>query len=306
MSQGYPPQQPYGQQPTGNNPPYPYQPGQQPPYPQQIPAMPPQYPYQQSPIQPGQYPRTPQTPKKRKSLKEMWRSGKAGKCGIIFAVGVLLLVVGLCSGIMNAATSGSKSAATPTRAAQVVPTTVPIATTKPNPVLTQKPATNALPVTTGPTLLGSPLSAFVGRYGQPNDHTDAKDGMYHFARIPGENTDSIILMTDILDQGSYTQKVMNVDASAPNAGWSVTQANAICASFYPTDAVYKSKVTITLGTGYDKIYFSASLAQMFPADAFDDNNNVQTTAGLFDVQFLVHPDGTIDSCNIQIGTQQTQ
>ena len=112
-------QPPYNNQPNGNNQQYPYQP-QQPYTPQQVPAFPQpaqniQYP------QPGQpFSGTPQK-KRRRSIKEQWNSGTSGKCGIIFACGVLLLVVFACAGVMNAANSAGSPVATPQTAAQVVP-----------------------------------------------------------------------------------------------------------------------------------------------------------------------------------------
>ncbi len=127
MSQ-YPPQPPYNNQPDGNNPQQPYynQPNQPPSW-----QQPTQYPYpqpgQQMPVQPQK--------KKRKSIKETWNSGKSGKCGILFAVGVLLIVVFACSGIMNAATSGSQSAST--RAAA---TDTPVPTDTPQPIKASRPA----------------------------------------------------------------------------------------------------------------------------------------------------------------------
>ncbi len=182
-------------------------------------------------------------------------------------------------------------------------TTTPMATAKPIP--TQKPVNNAMRATTGPTLLGLPLSNFVGEYKQPNDHTDTKEGMYHFQRWAGSNIDYLIIGTDLIDKGySNTVESISVQSSDNPATPAITTAS--CASFMPNDAIYKRQMTITTGTGYDKIYSSASLARLFPADAFDDSNNVQTTTGSFDVQYLIRPDGSIDSCTLQIGTQQAQ
>jgi hypothetical protein len=95
-----------------------------------------------------QQPQQPQK-KQRKSIKQQWNSGPTGKCGVIFAVFILLLVVGLCSGIMNAATKGSQSADTPTpqTAAQGVPVkqTTPAPTVKPTPTARPKPTATPEP-----------------------------------------------------------------------------------------------------------------------------------------------------------------
>jgi hypothetical protein len=108
-----------------------------------------QYPYQQQPIFPPPPPMPPQhSPKKKPTFKETWNSGASGKCGIIFASAVLLLVVGLCSGVMHAATSGSQDAATTASTATTQPTTttkhVAVAPAKPTP----KPKPTAKPAPT--------------------------------------------------------------------------------------------------------------------------------------------------------------
>lgn len=167
------------------------------------------------------------------------------------------------------------------------------------------PTQNNLIATTGPTLLGSSLSNFVGEYKQPNDHTDAKGGLYHFQRWAGSNIDYLIVGTDLTDKG-YSDKVESITVQSSDNRANPAIIKAACESYMPTDATYKKQVAITTGTGYDKIYSSASLAHLFPADAFDDNTNAQTTPGFFDVQYLIRSDGSIDSCTIQIGTQQTQ
>jgi hypothetical protein len=170
---------------------------------------------------------------------------------------------------------------------------------------TQKPATNVLSATSGATLLGSPLSNFIGSYGQPNDHTNAKNGDYHFKRWAGSNIDFLIINTDLFDPG-YTNKIETIGVQSSDNPDTQPIAKAMCASFMPTDAQYKRKMQLSSGMGYDEIYASASLAQAFPSDAFDDSNNVQTTSGLFDVQYLLNSDGSINSCTLQIGTQQAQ
>lgn len=76
----------------------------------------------------------------------------------------------------------------------------------------------------------------------------------------------------------------------------------ICGAFFPQDAVFEQRVE-RVG-GYDIIYFSASVAKLFPTTAFTDFNNNQVQAGLFDVLYLYRADMTIDSCNILIGTSQ--
>ncbi len=186
------------------------------------------------------------------------------------------------------------------------------ATTSPPPTQSSQPtsaaqsAATSIPATGGSTRLGSNISAFVGKYGQPNKHSTISQGQYHFQAYPGENTDFLILWTDQTDGGAYRQHVYNVDVQAPTAGWSTTQANTLCKQFYPSDANYQREAQLSAGGGYDKIYVSLSLARLFPAAAFRDAQTNPTRAGTFDVQFLTRSDGGIDSCSIQIGAEQAQ
>jgi len=98
-------------------------------------------------------------PKKQKSLKELWHSGPGGKCGVIAVAFIVLLVVGTCSGIMNAVISGSQSAATlPTPTTQVVATQQPT----PSPTATPKPKPTTTPTDTDVTTLDKNGSTGMG------------------------------------------------------------------------------------------------------------------------------------------------
>ncbi len=90
------------------------------------------------------------------------------------------------------------------------------------------------------------------------------------------------------------------------------QAPAICSSYLPADAKYQKSVQIpatdTKFASVDKIYYSATLAHEFTADNFTDANQNPVKPGLFDIDYLYASDNDtshIDSCNIQLGTQQT-
>lgn len=187
-----------------------------------------------------------------------------------------------------------------TRAANVItPTQPPIVPT----VVATKAAgivSTNIPITVGTPILGASIGTFVARYGKPNDHSDIAHGSYHFARYANTSvaTDGIIVTTDYFDTG-MADKVFGI-VYAPENG------KISCAQFMPDDAKYQSETIITTGTGNDKIYYSASLTKIFPASSFTDVNNNPTKPGLFDIQTLMRADGTTDSCNIQLGTQQTQ
>jgi hypothetical protein len=154
-------------------------------------------------------------------------------------------------------------------------------------------------------VLGSNLSAFTAQYGQPNNRSAPTSGLYHYKQYPGTNLDFLVVKTDLGDWGVYAKRVENITLQAPSAGWSQQEASAACAAFLPPDAAYKQQVNLTYG--YDNIYFSASLAQLFPASSFVDVNGNQVKAGLFDVEYLYQQGTkTVASCSILIGTQQTQ
>lgn len=158
----------------------------------------------------------------------------------------------------------------------------------------------------GPATLGSDIKAFIARYGQPNNHSVLNYGLYYFARYPDSNIDFLIITDDTGDGGVYANRVENVIVQAPNTharhGWTGEQASMICSAFFPHDAIFERRIERV--DGYDTIYFSASVAKLFPTTAFTDFNNNQVQAGLFDVLYLYRADLTIDSCNILIGTSQ--
>lgn len=159
--------------------------------------------------------------------------------------------------------------------------------------------------TSGQAVLGGDLAAFIARYGRPNDHSAPASGLYRFQSYPGSNLDALAVTTDLTDGSVYAGRAESVTVQAPAAAWSQQQAGAACAAYFPRDAVYKQQ--IALADGYDRIYYAASLAQLFPVSAFADFNGKQVQPGLFDVHYVYRP-GTkmIASCGLLIGTQQTQ
>lgn len=186
----------------------------------------------------------------------------------------------------------STSAPRPT----LVPTHKPIPTTK----ATQVP--NASTATHGTPELGGLISDFVGKYGLPNNHSIP--GMDHFLRTASSLTvtDGLIV-TNILG----TKNVDSIKVAAINSAiWTQAIAKTLCMSYVPTDAHQIKQVPLTTAQGYDVIYVSSWLATRFSASDFTDSNQNTVQAGTFDIQYLVKLDGSIDSCSIQIGSQQTQ
>ncbi len=90
----------------------------------------------------------------------------------------------------------------------------------------------------------------------------------------------------------------------------MSQANAACAAFFPSDARRISSAPARDPTGaingVTVIYHSDALVHDFPASAFVDASQNPTTPGSFDVMYL-YPAGTsgdqIDDCTIVLGRQ---
>jgi hypothetical protein len=185
----------------------------------------------------------------------------------------------------------------------VLPTATKAPTAKPT-VTPTKAVPTAKPIPSE-TTLGQPLSHFTARYGKPNDHSTTIGGLYHLQRYAGSNLDFLVLQADVFNAG-YEQSIMGITAQAPDAGWTSAKADSTCADFLPHDAVYKNQAPLTTGNGYDKVYFSVSLASLFPASAFVDAGQNQIQAGTFDVLYIQksQSDVTIVSCALFIGTQQ--
>lgn len=250
-----------------------------------------------SPPPPGFTPPAPQMPKRKRKL---WP----------WLIGTLVVLVVSCS---FCAYVGSKlppatTASQPTSVATTAPTTAAQSTTAPTSAPTTKPATQptAAPTTqptSGPARLGSDIGTFTAHYGQPNSHSSGI--LYHFQQYSNSNVDFLIVMTGLAEGGAYAKLAETITAQAPSDNWTKDQAESICAQFYPADAQYQSQKTYQ--NGYDKIYFSASLAKIFPASAFIDQQQNPVKPGLFDVSFLDSGkgDGTFDSCDMGPGTQTT-
>ncbi len=100
--------------------------------------------------------------------------------------------------------------------------------------------------------------------------------------------------------------------SCPSMPWSISQANAVCSAFLPSDAKYQRSLQVPGNSdqspGVDKIYFSAKLAHTFAADNFTDNNGALVQPGLLDVNyFYVSNSDTshMNSCDLELGDSQT-
>ena len=269
--------QPYPQQPPSSNtfypPQQPYQTGGFP--------SPPNQPYQPYPPQQPMYPPPPyQQPPKKKRGPLFW----------ILIIGVCVVCIGIGSAISHTSTP--------------VPTATPLVTSPAaSTTHTSTPTQHRVTATHGTPRLGGLLSDFVGRYGQPNDHSDKTS--YHFLRAANGPTDGLIAWSLNTARTNHVNDV--TVAPTGTMQWTSSDAKAKCMTFAPADAHLKQRFDYADGKGYDLVYTSTQLAHDFPANEFTDASAVnQVRAGTFDVSYLYTSDGRhIDSCDMIIGEQQT-
>ena len=169
-------------------------------------------------------------------------------------------------------------------------------------------ATSAPTSNSGTAILGAQLSAFTAKFGQQNDHSSP--AQIHLARCGNSNTDQLILTQ--LSLTSSTRLITSI-LYASCSTWTVSTAESLCSKIFPADAVYQRTVTIPGSASqfpaFDKIYYSATLAREFAAGNFTDANKNPVKPALFDANYLYENNNDtthIGSCNVQLGTRQTQ
>jgi hypothetical protein len=164
-------------------------------------------------------------------------------------------------------------------------------------------------------VLGGTGQAFIDKYGPlVASQSDTSRGDLHFRQYPGVAQDFLIVNLGIylgITPGDQNAALISVQAP-PGQPWTMSQANAECAPFFPFDAkrISSAPARDSSGSiiGVDVIYHSDALVPIFPASAFLDAKQNPATPGSFDVMYL-YPAGTsgdqIDDCSIGLGTQQT-
>lgn len=266
-----------------------------------------------SPYAPPPPPVAPPPPQKPMPHQRFigWYRRQSRPMQIIVALVLVGAVIFVGSAVVVGGIQGAQQGlATPTAATQgSQPTSAAQPTQKPTqvPPTATKAATSA--TSSGPDLLGSDIGTFTAHFGQPNDHSTISTGQYHYDRYPSSNIDHYIITTDTPDGGVYSQRVyfITVQATDQGPGWTMAEASRECGAFLPADAKYKQQIPVATGPALDKIYYSASLAKLFPASSFTDGKQNPVKAGMFDVQYL-YKDASekfVDSCAILIGEQQT-
>jgi hypothetical protein len=208
--------------------------------------------------------------------------------------------------------------ATATREAQIQLATIVAAPTDtpppppPSPSPTAKPTTeSSLAPTYGRPQLGGLISDFIGKYGPPNTTPCPPNNLCWF-KDGSSNTEGLIVNKHLSASG-YTSQVDWITVQTTNGQvWDASKATDLCTVYIPTDAHQMQRIPLVdasgQSSGYDVVYQSASLSHEFTQDDFNYGSSVSGNVpmGTFDIQYLYKNDGSIDSCSILIGEQQTK
>jgi hypothetical protein len=153
---------------------------------------------------------------------------------------------------------------------------------KPNgiPLSIQQTATAELLAKTGRPELGALVTRFIKVYGQPSNNSSPNDGLYDFNH-------TLEVFTSHTNNRVNSASFLNTDGS----GWaSLKSALPDCEKLIPSDAMYQRVVELYnpangLHTGTERVYFSPSLASLFPVNDFTDEHRQVTTSGTFAIVF---------------------
>jgi hypothetical protein len=273
----------------------------------------PQYPPQQQPY--TQYQQPPLPPRKPPSAFARFAAFVRRHPILSSIVGVALVIMIIVASIQNAQSPATSPIATPVTQAQAttaptsVPTAVPTQVPAPTTAPTTAPASSGgLPATHGAPRLGGQLGDFIGAYGQPNSNSNPP--LFDFQEVNNVNEVMVLGLGSSCSstQCEVQQQIDSITVQSPDQanGFTVSEAEAKCMAFGPTDAHFKQKIPYADGTGYDMVYSSSSLAKAFPASEFMDGNSNQVAAGTFDVSYLYADNKVgIGSCAMLTGETQT-
>jgi len=216
------------------------------------------------------------------------------KVGFGFIIVALLLCI-FAIYVYGSSIQATKITSTPTTTGVVSPGATNASTKQPT-------------LNTGTAILGSQLSTFIAKFGQQNDHSSP--GQIHLARCGNSNTDQLILSP--LSVASSTGPITSI-LYASCSKWTVSTAESLCSKIFPADAVYQKTVIVPGSASqfpaFVKVYYSATLAREFGVENFTDAHKNPVKPGLFDVSYLYENSNDtthIGSCNLQLGTRQTQ
>jgi hypothetical protein len=220
---------------------------------------------------------------------------------------MLFVFLVLCSIVGNALPKPPQQPVTaqPSPVATHYVTSVKKSVPKPTVILTSAPKpipTSALSTTHGRPVLGSPLSDFVGVYGQPTvTNSSIAPDFYSF------HQNSI----DVLDVMAYKEdnhfaSIILYNNTNGNGWDSLEAAKVACKLYIPDDAVYKRTIDITKpNAATEPVYVSSSLATVFKASRFTDENSNADTPGTFGIvyQYADSTQQQVISCSLQTDLQ---
>jgi len=217
-----------------------------------------------------------------------------------FVHGMLAL---LCMLLLIACGNASAPLAQPTKTITVEVTVKPTVKHSTASVPTQNPNV--------PAVIGSPITAFITRFGQPNEQ-GTQYGTFTWYAVKGTG-DHLVAYTD----GNLPHERVNgiVLAATHQAVWTQQDALAHCAPYFPLDAKRGKRYNLINNdpnvdpayrqVGYTVVYTSTSLGKVFPASDFTDDKGHVVEPGTFDVMYNYSgPNGTDpDNCSIALGSQ---
>ncbi|HEX6479753.1 MAG TPA: hypothetical protein VF043_12985 [Ktedonobacteraceae bacterium] len=218
----------------------------------------------------------------------------------VVGIGVVLLLL-IVAGCGEAPQSSAPSQTTATTAPTTVPTQV--AMTSATPTVAPTPT---VALSQGEPVLGASLGTFVAKFGQPNSCSNPP--LYNLKPACQGPAGGVSVLT--LDDGHGHNLVQSITDDAPDIGWDVGTARAVCLAFLPPDAQYKGRTdeATTNATGFILRYYSATVGQEFTPDQFRDGQGNPTPSGVFEVAFVdgnggPTPTSQIAWCDVTIGKQ---
>ncbi len=219
---------------------------------------------------------------------------------LLLIVALSLFLAGCGEAVVPVATpspTAMPTAPIPTATIAPVPTAIPTATFTPFPTPIPTAIVQTQPPNV-PAVLGSPIKAFITRFGQPNEQSTL--AFFTWDAVQGTG-DHLVAYTDgVLPLERVNSMILT---ATHNAVWTEQDALTHCAPYFPVDAQRGQRYN--LQAGYTVVYTSASLGKVFPASDFTDDKGNEVQPGTFDVQYIYSgPNGTNpDNCNIALGSQ---
>src|SRR5258706_10650790 len=182
-----------------------------------------------------------------------------------------LIVLCLCGTIVLAIIGSGQPSTANTAPGTSSTATVTHQPAAPTATATLAPRTATPGQSPGPAVLGGTGQAFIGKYGPlVASQSDTSRGDLHFRQYPGVAEDFLIVDLGAylgITPGDQNAALISVQAP-PSQSWTMSQANAECAPFFPLDAkrISSAPARDSSGSiiGVDVIYHSDALVHDFP------------------------------------------